>query len=90
MYLSIGNTTIIRYQDIVGIFDLDNTTQSRCTRNFLERGEREGKLISLGDDLPKSFVVCAIPDREQKIYVVQPASATLKGRIETNFLLTDK
>ncbi len=90
MYLSLGNTTIIYYHDIVGIFDLDNTTQSRRTKDFLNRGEQEGKLTALGDDLPKSFVVCSIPGKGQKIYVVKPSSSTLKGRIETNSLLTGR
>ena len=36
MYLSIGNDMAVREHSIVGIFDLDNTTTSKRTREFLE------------------------------------------------------
>ena len=31
MYLHIGQDTVVREQDIVGIFDMDNTTISRTS-----------------------------------------------------------
>ena len=36
MYLSIGNDMAVRESSLIGIFDLDNTTTSRRTREFLE------------------------------------------------------
>ena len=42
MYLSIGNDMAVRDSSIVGIFDLDNTSTSRRTREFLEMAEKEG------------------------------------------------
>ena len=56
MYLSIGNDMAVRDKSIIGIFDLDNTSTSRRTREFLERSEQEGQVIPC-DDLPKSFVL---------------------------------
>ena len=35
MYLSIGNDMAVRERSVIGIFDLDNTTTSRRTREFL-------------------------------------------------------
>ena len=35
MYLHLGSSVVIRQRDVVGIFDLDNTTSSRITRDFL-------------------------------------------------------
>ncbi len=56
MYLSIGNDMAVRDKSIIGIFDLDNTSTSKRTREFLEKSEREGEVVPC-DDLPKSFVL---------------------------------
>ena len=56
MYLSIGNDMAVRDKSIIGIFDLDNTSTSRKTRDFLEKAERDGEVVPC-DDLPKSFVL---------------------------------
>jgi len=56
MYLSIGNDMAVRETSIIGIFDLDNTSTSKRTREFLEKAEKEGEVIPC-DDLPKSFVL---------------------------------
>ena len=56
MYLSIGNDMAVRDRSIIGIFDLDNTSTSKRTREFLDRAEQEGEVVPC-DDLPKSFVL---------------------------------
>lgn len=56
MYLSIGNDMAVRDSSIIGIFDLDNTSTSKRTREFLEHAEKEGQVVPC-DDLPKSFVL---------------------------------
>ena len=56
MYLSIGNDMAVREKSIIGIFDLDNTSTSKRTRDFLEKSERNGEVVPC-DDLPKSFVL---------------------------------
>ena len=58
MFLSIGNDMAVRDRSIIGIFDLDNTSTSKRTREFLNRAEREGEVIPC-DDLPKSFITSA-------------------------------
>ena len=45
MYLSIGNDMAVRDKSIIGIFDLDNTSTSRRTREFLEAAEKEGEVV---------------------------------------------
>lgn len=79
MYLHLGQDTIIREKDIIGIFDLDNTTVSKKTREFLNKAEKDGKVTTVTMDLPKSFVVCA-GEREEKVYLSQLSPATLKKR----------
>ena len=57
MYIAIGGDMAVRESSILGIFDLDNTTYSRHTRNFLKNAEENGMVISVTDDLPKAFVL---------------------------------
>ena len=58
MYLSIGNDMSVRDRSIIGIFDMDNTSTSKRTREFLNRAEKDGAIIPC-DDLPKSFILTA-------------------------------
>ena len=58
MYLSIGYDFSVRESSIIGIFDLDNTSTSKRTREFLDKAEENGEVIPC-DDLPKSFVLTA-------------------------------
>ena len=41
MYLSIGSDMAVREKSIIGIFDMDNTSTSRRTREFLSKAEKE-------------------------------------------------
>ena len=58
MYLSIGNDMAVRESSIIGIFDMDNTSTSKRTREFLSKAEQNGEVVPC-DDLPKSFVLTA-------------------------------
>ena len=75
MYLHLGSSVVIRQRDVVGIFDLDNTTSSRITRDFLTQAQR--------DDLPKSFLLCRDGAGETTVYLSQLSSATLLKRMES-------
>ena len=57
MFLHLGQDALIKKNEIIGIFDLDNTTVSRQTRLFLAAKEKEGKIINVATDLPKSFIL---------------------------------
>ena len=80
MYLHLGEKTVIRTESIIGIFDLDNTTISKNTRNFLTRAEKNCEVINVSYELPKSFIVC-IKNKERKVYISQIAANTLYKRI---------
>ena len=58
MYLHLGQSVVVPYRDVIGLFYLDNASSSHLTRKFLERAEKEGRVEAVGDDIPKSFVVC--------------------------------
>ena len=57
MYIHIGNNKVVRDTDILGIFDLDSATVSVNTRNYLSNAQREKRVITLGYELPKSFII---------------------------------
>ncbi|MGN1418450.1 MAG: extracellular matrix regulator RemB [Acutalibacteraceae bacterium] len=77
MYLHLGQSTVIKTDEIVGIFDLDNTTVSKKTRDFLFQAQEEKKVIYVSQELPKSFIVC----RDNTVYISQISCATLIKRI---------
>ena len=80
MYLSIGNDMAVRDSSIIGIFDMDNTTTSKRTREFLEKNEQEGQVVPC-DDLPKSFVVTAEYGFD-RVYLTSLTSAALEKRLK--------
>lgn len=61
MYLHIGSEAIVAEKNLIGIFDLDNTSVSKFTREFLRGRQQQGAVITVTEDIPKSFVVCAQP-----------------------------
>lgn len=67
---------------VIGIFDMDNTTWSFRTRIFLERAEEEGLVMEVGDDLPRSYVLCQKIGQPPMIYTTQLNSAALIRRAE--------
>ena len=83
MYLHLGQEKVIKTENIVGIFDLDTTTVSKQTRNFLNKAEKEGQVEVISSELPKSFILCT-EEKEQKIYLSQISPTTLLKRSELN------
>ena len=80
MYLSIGNDMAVREKSVIGIFDMDNTTTSKRTREFLGAAEREGQVVPC-DDLPKAFVVTAEYGMD-RVYLTSLSSSTLEKRMK--------
>ena len=80
MYLSLGNDMAVRESSIIGIFDMDNTSTSKRTREFLERAEKDGNVVPC-DDLPKAFVLTAEYGLD-RIYLTSLSSATLEKRLK--------
>lgn len=79
MYLPIGNDMAVRDASIVGIFDLDVTSSSKHTRDFLKRAEEAGQVVAVTDELPKAFVLT----REfpmDRVYLTQFSASTIEKR----------
>lgn len=84
MYLHLGNEVIIKTNDIVGIFDIENTTTVKTTGLLLERAEKDENVINVSYEMPKSFVVC-MEEGIEKIYICQIAASTLRKRFDRGF-----
>lgn len=84
MYLHLGQSTVVTTKSIIGIFDMDNTTVMKSTRDYLTKSEKEGEVVNVSYELPKSFVVCTDKNsKNKKVYISQISPATLVKRAKT-------
>lgn len=89
MLLHLGSDFVIHTKQIVGIFDLDQTTIGEKTRLLLQKAEQDGILIDASEDLPKSFLIVTVYG-ETRIYLSSLSSSTLKKRMEEPLGCTKK
>lgn len=79
MYLHLGQETVVRLADIIGIFDIETSSVGKETRWFLARAEKNMMVTNVSNDLPKSFIVCN-DNGAIRVYISQISTATLKRR----------
>ena len=84
MYLHLGRDVVVRQKDIIGVFDIENTTISRATRQYLNHAEKTGRVIYVNMELPKAFTICVPPRKKraqtEQVYISQIAPRTLLKR----------
>ena len=80
MYVNIGGDMAVRDRSIIGIFDLDGATLSKKTVEYLRSAEQEGGLITVSEDIPKSFLVTEEYGLE-RVYFTQLSAATIEKRV---------
>ena len=82
MYLNIGQDTVIIDKDILGIFDLDNTTVSKSTREYINTASKNGECITVSfEELPKSFIVTTKGEKKKR-YISPLNTSTIFKRIK--------
>ncbi len=81
MYLSLGNNYVIKNKDIIGIFDIDNTTVSKKTKNYLYNSDKRGEVTTVSYELPKSFIVTSNKKNKNKLYISQLSTQTVIKRM---------
>ncbi len=79
MFLHIGGDVVLPMRNIIAIMDIESTTVSKDTKEFLKIAEEEGFIESISNDLPKSFIITEI-DKKSKIYLSPISSVTLQKR----------
>ena len=82
MYLHLGQDSVVKQSDIIGIFDLETTTISKFSRDFLAKAEKAKEVINVTYEMPKTFVVCQTKNQKQKVYISQISPQTLKKRAD--------
>lgn len=82
MYLHLGEETAIRSEGIIGIFDIENTSVSKHTKEFLAYAGKSGQVKNVSYDMPKSFIICSENRSSKKstVYISPISAATLKKR----------
>ena len=81
MYLHLGNGMVVNTSDIIAIMDLESTSRSVHTRDFLKVVEEEGFVCNVSDDIPKTFIICEVKG-QSVVYVTNISSKALAGRVE--------
>ena len=82
MYVHIGQDYMVPVRSVISIFDMDTATYSRSTRRLINRLEKEGRVVTVFDDLPKSAVLC-MSELGEILYITQISSTALQRRIES-------
>ncbi len=85
MYLHLGQNVVVPHRAVIGIFDLDITSQAPVTKQFLARAQKEGQVEAVSGELPASFVLCHHNGRV-KVYLSQISAGTLGKRCNSNIL----
>ena len=80
MYVNIGGGFALRERDIVAVFDMDNATWSRITRDALSAAEKRGEVINAAEDIPRTFIICE-ENGSSKTYLSQLSSAAIARRM---------
>lgn len=83
MYIHIGGDVSLLKKNIIAIFDMDNTTTSKWSRQFLQLTEDDGAVINVSDEIPRTFVVADNgKGTDFTVYLSPVSSATLTKRAE--------
>ena len=75
---------------ITGLMALTRTRlggSNPAAEEYLTRAEKDGVVLDVSGDLPKSFVVCDHPYHPQIVYLSQLNTSTLKNRAESGKLV---
>ena len=84
MFLHIGNKVSVKKKEVIGIFDLDNATVSKISREFISQNQKKGRVIYTDTDLPRSFVLLDEGDGFS-IRLSRISSVGLKVRAESDY-----
>jgi len=82
VYLHIGQETVVKYKDIIAIFNFENTSVSKITQEFLVQSSHQNQVVYSNDELPKSFIV-AQHKKKKTVYISSLSTATLVKRGNT-------
>ena len=84
MFLHLGNNYLVNTKDIIGIFDIENTSVSANTKEFLNFAAKNRRVVNCTYEMPKSFIVSMENGKStaftETVYISQMSCATLLKR----------
>ena len=87
MYLHLGADVVVKKEDIIAIMDMESSSVSRITKEFLKNEEISGRVINVDiENLPKSYVVVQCDKEKSYVYISPIATQTLLKRANDNNL----
>ena len=86
MYIHIGNDAVVNTEDIIGMFDVENTTVSRLGKNFLGEAQRNGNVVYATEDLPKSYIITKHHNKIT-VYISSMSTQVLSKRAKTSKII---
>ncbi len=90
MFLHLGGNFIVDKKDIVAIMDLESSTISKITKEYLKDMEIHKNVINVEENiLPKSYVIVK-NEKENKLYISPIAAQTLLKRCEEDYIKRKK
>lgn len=85
LYLHLGQETMIKTQDIIGIFDIENTSVSKFTKEFLSSSTKHQQIQNVSYEMPKSFIICR-NNAKTIVYISQISAQTLLKRAQATYI----
>lgn len=82
MYLHLEKNILIPKGKILGIFDIDTSTNNPITKGFLKLAGQEGRVFDIAEDLPRSIVVVVEDFGNISLYVSGKSGRSLKKRFD--------
>ena len=79
MYIHIGKNVLLNEKNILGIFDMETTTVSHITRDYLAQIQKKRRIVNIFDEIPKTFVVYC-EDGQITVYLTQFSTNTILKR----------
>ena len=80
MYLHLGEDTVVNQKEIIGIFDIENTSVGKITKEYLSLSGKKKRIFNVSYEMPKSFIVCSDSDGKETVFISQISVATLRKR----------
>lgn len=79
MYIYLGSDSVVRAEDIIGVFDIENTSVGKITREYLSAAGKRKSDVYVSFDMPKSFILTEKDGRE-RVFISPISPATIIKR----------
>lgn len=82
MFLFLGGETTVTDSEVVGVFNIEECSVSRITADYLNACQKQGRIVNVSVDMPKSFIVT-----DKKTYISNVSNDTINRRARSKKIL---